>query len=521
VTRRPMTRWLILLAVHACALPAVWALDPSVTIDSGRVRGVAANGVVAFKGIPYAAAPVGPLRWKPPQPAGRWTDVRPASEFGAACPQPPILEKMWGIKYRIAEDCLFINVWTAAGAPSESRPVMFWIHGGAFIAGSSEGPITDGAALARQGAVVVSINYRLGPLRFLALPSLSRESGRGVSGNYGLLDQIAALEWVKRNIRSFGGDPGNVTIFGESAGAGSVAMLMASPLARGLFHKAVMESGVVFIGTIYLNKPSGTVKSAEQTGASRFGDNLAALRAKSADEIINSGGVQSDVFFGAGDYYGPIVDGYVIPDDPEKIFAAGRQAIVPLIVGTNADEGSVFTGALPFASPAAYRAALAVRYGPDADAVFALYPAYLQFQIRPAVTRLLTDSMFLTTARRMARYQAPRNPQTFLYHFTRVSVYAQLYGLGAYHAAEIPYVFDTVDLVSATGVQPKDRELAQAMSAAWLRFAQTGDPNGANLPKWPPYSQSTDQHQEFGNTIRAGSGLHAKAVDLFTKFYER
>jgi para-nitrobenzyl esterase len=494
-----------------------------VSIDSGRVRGVASNGVVAFKGIPYAAPPVGPLRWKPPQAAAQWKDVRAASEFGAACPQPPILEKMWGIKYRTDEDCLFVNVWSAAGAPSEGRPVMFWIHGGAFISGSSEGAATDGGALARQGAVVVSINYRLGPLGFLALPALSRESGRGVSGNYGLLDQIAGLEWVKRNIRVFGGDPGNVTIFGESAGAGSVAMLMASPLARGLFHKAVMQSGVVFIGNLYLNKPSGVVKSAEQTGASRFGDNLGALRAKSADAILNTGGVQSDVFFGAGDYYGPIVDGYVIPDDPENIFGGGRQATVPLMVGTNADEGSVFTGALPFASPAAYRTVLGVRYGSAADAIFALYPAYLQFQIKPAVTRLLTDSMFLTTARRMARYQAPRNPQTFLYHFTRVSVGAQLYGLGAYHAAEIPYVFGTVDLVSVatpTAFQPKDRELAQSMSAAWMRFAQTGDPNGGTLPKWPAYSTQSDPHLEFGTTIRSGSGLHAKAVDLFTKFYE-
>jgi para-nitrobenzyl esterase len=516
-----MTRWLILVfTLVARALPA-WALDPSVTIDAGRVRGVVSNGVVAFKGIPYAAAPVGPLRWKPPQPAAQWKDVRVASEFGAACPQPPILEKMWAIKYRTNEDCLVLNVWTAAGAPSESRPVMFWIHGGAFIAGSSEGAATDGSALARQGIVVVSINYRLGPLGFLALPALSRESssqpgGRVTSGNYGLLDQIAALAWVKRNIRVFGGDPGNVTIFGESAGAGSVAMLMASPLARGLFHKAVMESGVVFIGNVYLNKPAGAVKSAEQTGVSRFGDNLAALRAKTADAILNSGGVQSDVFFGAGDYYGPIVDGYAIPDDPESIFGAGRQASVPLIVGTNADEGSVFTGALPFASAAAYRAGIDVRYGADGGAVFALYPAYLPFQIRPAVTRLLTDSMFLTTARRVARYQSPRNARTYLYHFTRVSVYAQLYGLGAYHAAEIPYVFDTVEASS----QAKDRELAQSMSAAWVRFASTGDPNGGTLPKWPPYTQSTDPHLEFGNSIRAGSALHSKAVDLFTKFYE-
>ena len=508
--------------VLACAASA-WALDSAVSVDSGRIRGTVANGVAAFKGIPYVAPPVGPLRWKPPQPVAAWKDVRSATAFGPACPQPPILEKMWGIKYRTDEDCLGLNVWTAAASPSEMRPVMVWIHGGAFISGSSEGTGTEGPELARQGIVVVSFNYRLGPLGFLALPSLSRESAQGVSGNYGLLDQIAALEWVKRNIRTFGGDPGKVTIFGESAGAGSVCMLVASPLARGLFHGAIMQSGVAFIGNTYLKKASGPVASAEQSGATRFGDDLAALRAKSADAIVNTGGVKADVFFGAGDYYGPIVDGWVIPNDPESIYGAGQQAAVPLLVGTNADEGSVFTGALPFASAQAYRASLGYAYPGIGEQVFALYPAYLPFQIKPAATRLLTDSSFLSTARRMARYQAPRNPRTFQYHFTRSSNFAMLYGYGAYHAAEIPYVFSTIDALLAatpTAYQAKDRELARTMSAAWVRFATTGDPNGVDLPKWSAYTAAADPYLEFGNTIKPGSALHSKAVDLFTKFYE-
>jgi para-nitrobenzyl esterase len=514
-------RWFLWFAL---ALPGC-ALDPAVSIDSGRLSGVASRGVTAFKGIPYAAPPVGALRWKPPQPPQPWSNTRNAADFGAACHQPPILERMWGIKYdRMDEDCLTLNVWSAANTAEDRRPVMFWIHGGAFIAGSSSGLATEGAELARQGVVVVSVNYRLGPFGFLALPELSRESPRQVSGNYGLLDQIAALEWVQRNIRAFGGDPENVTIFGESAGAGSVAWLVASPVAKGLFHKAIAQSGVVFIGSIYLRTPQAGVPSAEQAGAAAFPGSLASLRSKPARDILSAANLQSDVFFGAGAYYGPIVDGWLMPEEPANLYSAGRQAAAPLLVGTNADEGSVFTAALPFQNPLAYRAALRNRYGADADRVFGMYPVYLPFQVKQQTTRLLTDSMFLTSARRLARAQAPLNTQTFLYHFTRVSAYAQLYGLGAYHAAEIPYVFGTVDAIAATlptSYNAKDRELSRAMSGAWARFASTGDPNGGGLLKWPPYTARADPHFEFGDTLRVRSGLRAKEVDFFTAYYEK
>jgi para-nitrobenzyl esterase len=518
LTYKGLQRAFVLLAF---AVPG-FALETTITIDSGRVAGIAANGVVSFKGIPYAAPPTGARRWKPPEPPAPWTNTRQAADFGAACPQPPILEKMWGIKYdRMDEDCLTLNVWSAAPTPDDRRPVLFWIHGGAFIAGSSSGPTTDGAALAAQGVVVVSINYRLGPFGFLALPALSRESPQHASGNYGLLDQIAALGWVKRNVRAFGGDPGNVTIAGESAGAGSVAWLLASPLAKGLFHRAIAESGVVFIGNVYLNKASGATASAEQSGARMFGDDLAALRARSTSAIMAGAKLPDDVFFGAGAYYGPIVDGYVMPEAPETLFGSGRQAAVPLLVGTNADEGTVFVSSVPFVLT--YRLYLRRMYKSAADQVFAWYPAYLPAQVPVASARLLTDSQFLTSARRLARYQAPRNPQTFLYHFTRVSPYAAVYFLGAYHAAELPYVFSTIDLLSrslpAAYDQP-DRDLSRAMSAAWVRFATTGDPNGAGFPKWPPYTAAADPHLEFGTTIRAGSALHSKEVDFFTSFYE-
>ena len=516
------------LTLCAAALRCV-ALDTTVAIDSGRIQGATANGVTSFKGVPYAAPPVGALRWKPPQSVAGWTGVRAATDYGSPCPQPPILERMWGIKYeRQSEDCLVLNVWTTARTPQERHPVMVWIHGGDFIAGSSGGPAatgasTDGSVLARQGVVVVSIEYRLGPFGFLALPSLSRESTKQSSGNYGMLDQIAALEWVKRNIVAFGGDAGNVTIFGESAGAGSVCWLMASPLARGLFQRAIAESAVVFIGAVHLREAVAGAQSAEEAGVKVFGDNLPALRAKSTSEIMAAAKFQDDVFFGPGAYWGPIVDGWAIPEDPAAVFRAGHQAAVALIAGTNADEGSVFTTAFAYSNVLAYRALLSSRYGALSTTVFSLYPAYLNPQVRLSMSHLLTDSLFLTSARRMARAEAPVDAATYLYHFTHVSPYARLYSLGAYHGAEIPYVFGTVDLVNSfvpRAYDNRDHELAQIMSAAWVRFVISGNPNGEGLAKWPAYTAAADPYLEFGDTIRAGTGLHAKAVDTFTAYYE-
>lgn len=519
-----MRRPLIFFALSISA----FALDSTVAIDTGRIAGIATNGVTAYKGIPYAAPPVGDLRWKPPQKPASWTNVRPAGQYGAACWQPPILEKMWGIRYDpMDEDCLTLNVWTAAKTADEKRPVMVWIHGGAFISGSSGGPpsvaaTTDGTALAQQGVVLVSINYRLGPFGFLALPSLSRESPNKASGNYGILDQIAALEWVQRNARVFGGDPGNVTIFGESAGAGSVCTLIASPLAKGLFHQAIMQSGVAFIGSTFLNRNSSIGLSAEQSGLNAFSDNIQGLRSQSASAIMAAAKLQEDVFFGPGVYYGPIVDGWVVPEDLGVIYDAGRQAPVPLLVGTNADEGSVFTAALPYTTVAAYSTGLQARFGKDATKVYTMYPVLLPLQIRGAVSKMLADSTFLLTARRMARAQAPKNPKTFQYYFTRVSSAARLLSLGAYHAAEIPYVFGNIEALSAA--QPRaydqtDRDLAKAMSAAWVRFATTGDPNGPGLPAWTAYTATADPYLEFGSTIKPGAKLRSKEVDFFTSYY--
>jgi para-nitrobenzyl esterase len=331
-----------------------------------------------------------------------------------------------------------------------------------------------------------------------------------------MLDQVAALEWVKRNIGAFGGDAGSVTVFGESAGAGSVCWLMASPLARGLFQHAVAESPVVFIGAVGL-------KTAEQSGVKLFGNNLTTLRAKSTADIMAGAKFQEDVFFGSGSYWGPILDGWLIPEDPAAVFRAHRQAPVALIAGTNADEGSVFTTAFAYSNVLAYRSLLTQRYGSLAAAVFALYPAYLNPQVRPAVTRLVTDSLFVTSVDRMAQAQAPVNPAAYLYRFTRVSPYARLYSLGSYHGAEIPYVFGTVNLVNTLipgAYDARDAGLARSMSAAWVRFASTGNPNGAGLPTWSAWT-AADPYLEFGDTIRPAAGLDANAVRTFTAFYEK
>ena len=458
-----------------------FGMDTTVKLDSGKISGAEASGVVSFKGIPYVAPPTGDLRWRPPHTIAPWAGTRSAKEFGAACPQPPILEHSSHVKFdNLSEDCLTLNVWTAANSSAEHHPVLFWIHGGANIAGS--GSTTDGSALAKQGAVVVTINYRLGPFGFLALPSLSMESSRSTSGNYGLLDQIQALLWVHRNIDKFGGDAQNVTIFGESAGGTDVGWLMCSPLAKGLFHRAIIQSGTVF--------PNFDSRRAvaEEAGQKLYGDNLPALRLRSTVEIMKSAAFQTGFILDRGPSYGPVVDRWVIPENPTLAFESGNQANVPLLVGTNADESSILTENLPFKTVAEYHAYLASHFS---EALFNLYPATDDAQVRAAAARLITDLVFVSPARRLARFHAKVNRKTFMYHFTHSTGSS-----GAFHGSEIPFVFAT-----ASG------DLARFMSAAWIRFATTGDPN------WPAYTVASDQYMEFGDTIKVGSELHKKELD--------
>jgi para-nitrobenzyl esterase len=501
---------------------AATVADLTIRIESGLISGALVGenkDVRAYKGIPYAAPPVGNLRWKPPQPPPTWQGVRQTTEYGPSCPQPDILERAYGIKTGpTSEDCLYLNVWTPAKVGNEKLPVMVWIHGGGYIAGSGSSQVYDGQELARRGIVVVTINYRLGPFGFLAHPLLSKESEHGVSGNYGLLDQIAALLWVKRNIAAFGGDPNNVTIFGESAGAGSVCYLMVSPLAKGLFHRAIAQSGSAFGPNRHLRQSWYGLEPAEKLGerfAERLGcSGLAEMRANSAEQILAKSGADSNFFFSRGDRFSPIVDGWVVPDDPATIFEAGKQHKVPLIVGSNQDEGTIFTASMPQMGIEQYKAIIRTLYGEHADQVFALYRADRDDQVRKALSQLIGDSAFIANARYFARVHG-RASKAFLYHFTRVRPDSRGAALGAFHGSEIAYAFGNIKVLGAHDDQ--DRALAQMMSSYWTQFARTGDPNAKGLPHWPAYDPKADRHIELGDAVSTKSGLRKEACDLFEK----
>ncbi|MHB9107125.1 MAG: carboxylesterase/lipase family protein [Armatimonadota bacterium] len=465
-----------------------------------------------YRGIPFAAPPLGNLRWKPPQPVAPWEGVRDCTAFGLACPQPQ--QALMPIKADAqSEDCLFLNVWTPAKTVADRLPVMVWIHGGGCTTGAGSLAMYDGTNLARQGVVVVTINYRLGPFGFFAHPLLSAESPRGVSGNYGFLDQIAALQWVRDNIAAFGGDPGCVTIFGESAGSASVARLLISPLAQGLFHRAIAESGGIGRSR-HLREHWGS-KPMEQVGeeiARALGcTDLAALRAKTAEELLQASNPAQGLF-GQGNKFRWVVDGWAIPDDPGLLYAAGKFSDVPLLIGTNANEGSVFLAQLPNLTPATYRMTVGALFGADADAVLKLFPAERDEGVRPAMERLTTVFAFVADARAIARMKSRGQEQAYLYHFTRVPPALRTRGLGAAHGMEIPYVFNNLPRF----MSQEDKQLAAAMSACWVQFAKTGNPNAPGLPAWPAYD-AADRYLEFGDAITVKSGLYQEACDLYDR----
>lgn len=514
---------LVLVPVPAILSATTSGLETIVKTETGLVSG-SGVAVRSYKGIPYAAPPTGELRWKPPQPAKPWNNIRAARDFVPNCPQPPLFAA--GAP---REDCLGLNIWTPA-ARTGPLPVMVWIHGGGFIIGSSSQSVYDGEPLASQGAVVVSFNYRMGMLGFLAHPALSKESPRGVSGNYGLLDMVAALQWVKRNIAAFGGDPGNVTIFGESAGGTAVLLLMVMPDAKGLFHKAIAQSPA-WIGHAWsrIKDPSSGRIAAEAFGA-KLGPDIGALRAKSMDEImqldkLDMTGAASE----RGEAFLPVVDGAVIPGDPASLFAAGKFHAVPLIVGTNADEGTLMGGP-PVRTMDALRSYVEKMFPGRAPVVHAAYPANTDPEARAAATGMYGDWMFLYGARLALRAAAKANPKTFQYHFTRVNGVGRRVQWGSYHASEIPYVFATLpdspyarasplfgDFSAAPGdYTGQDAALARAMSAAWVRFAKTGDPNGPSLPTWPAFG-SSEAFLEFGDRIAPGAALRKNRLDALAE----
>jgi len=518
-------RWVLkpMAVVFALTLLHGQAPDPvqaTVHTQSGPVRGRGTD-VLVFKGIPYAAPPTGERRWRPPAAAKPWTDVRDSTQFGPRCPGTlPTRSPAFGSDAPASEDCLTLNVWTAAKSSDDRLPVMVWIHGGGFTAGSATLPRLDGTNLARRGVVVVTFHYRLGALGFLAHPALSRESEHHVSGNYGLLDQIAALRWVRANVVAFGGNPENVTLFGSSAGASSQAFLMVSPLARGLFHRAIAQSlGSTAAGPKpRLRVPYYGFAAAEANGLS-IAQDIATLRALSADEVLARMPNQTEglgsIF---GRIYAPLVDGYVVPDDPAVLMGTNNQARVPLLTGHNADEGLFFARDLP-KTVEDYRAFVRARF-PAAfvDAVLARYPAATDAEVSVAAPLLDGESRLVAPTVLTAR-AVSKLSDVYMYRFSRVAPSSRAAWGGAAHTSEVPYVFDNTN-ENTSQFDGIDRTVSRAMADAWVQFAKTGNPNGGALPQWPLYHSPDYRVLDFGDTVTLRSNARSPEIDFFQRVFE-
>ena len=479
---------------------------PVVHTSAGAVAGV--DGAVrVFKGIPYAAPPLGMLRWRAPQPPRPWTGVRDASHFGDDCMQVPYVIPTG---QEVSEDCLTLSIWTPERDGGPKRPVLVYLYGGGFIGGSVAYPLYDATKLASHGAVVVSVSYRVGIFGFLAHPQLTAESPHHASGNYGLLDQIAALQWVQQNIAAFGGDPARVTVFGESAGAVSIAMLMTAPLARGLFARAALFSPDVM--------RLATLPEAEASGA-RLAPDLARLRAMSAAELVKH---NLDFFpqprhrLMTMSFPAPIVDGYVLPVQPRDPFTDGTVRPLPLLLGTAAIEGRMFSE--PH-SLAAYQEWLRGAFGPLADNLQRLNPAADDAAATTAAAAVLGDAMFGDSARLIARGVAAHPTQIFVYLFSRSAGGAPQ---PATHSEVLPYLFGTLDRPSFLKHLPADAidlQLSASLQQYLTRFAANGDPNGPGLPRWPAYERSTEPYLEFGSEIRPGAAYRRAQLDALEPFY--
>ncbi len=513
-------------AINAVAISLVlggWvvsaaAIEEPVQLDSGLISGVAGtdSAVRVFRGIPYAKPPVGMLRWHEPQPAEPWKGVRKADEFGAICTQisrapanaPAIPNRM-----EMSENCLVLNVWTAAQSASDGRPVMVWIHPGGYQTGSGSTPGFDGEALAKKGVVLVTINYRLGVLGFFSHPELTKESEHHASGNYALMDQVAALRWVRKNIAGFGGDPNRVTIFGDSAGSSSIANLMASPQAKGLFQRAIGESGA-WMGLSLA--PERTLAEAEQAGV-KLAEEVNApafdrFRALPAQTLVK-----------AGRGGGPVIDGWFLPEDVGTIFAQHQQNDVPLLLGSNKDEGTFF---LRPTTAAKFVERSRARFGDQADAFLKLYPAGSDEEANASQLAAFRDELaFVMRVWARAQTKTGRS-KAYLYYFTHdppppaTATARGGFGSGATHGAEAQYVFQ--NLLPPRAWTDLDHKVSDMLSSYWVNFATTGNPNGKGLPEWPAFDdRKNDQPMVLGDEAQVGPAPDSAQLAFFQSVYEK
>lgn len=485
------------------------ALSGEVRVAEGQLSGVAGRNtaITVFRGVPFAAPPVGDLRWRPPQPAAAWTGDRAADTFQASCVQDIVdVRPPWTYEFmahgQVGEDCLYLNIWTPARLTDERRPVLVYIHGGANTEGSGSVPAYDGEGLASRGLVVVTINYRLGVFGFFAHPELTRESPHGASGNYGLLDQIAAVRWVHENIGAFGGDPDRITVAGQSAGASAVHNLTASPLARGRFHRAIAQSGSS-LNTLSGGRPLAAAEAdGARFAAARGAASLAELRAMSADQVFarvpsspGNAGAPTAPF-----RWGPVVDGYALPLSVGETFAAGRQNDVVTMTGINADENGA--SPQPNVTAESFARMARERYGDQAEAFLALYAAATDDQAGAAANTSARDlartNMYLWALERAKTAKTP----AYTYYWTHPLPGPEIDRYGAFHTSEVPYLLNTLSM-SPRPFTAVDYRVADLFSTYIVNFALTGDPNNAGLPRWDPVAAEDRQTFEIGE--RAGA----------------
>ncbi len=510
------------VAVELLILPLLLLLGSAgfaetVKVEGGLLQGPIEDGLQVSRGLPYAAPPIGDLRWRPPQPAPKWEGVRAADHFARACIQTNAAIANLPAP---GEDCLYLNVWTPAKSAGDKLPVLVWIHGGGFVAGTPAEQLYHGEWLAKKGVVFVSVAYRLGVFGFLADPELSAESPHHVSGNYGILDMIAGLKWVQKNISAFGGDPRNVTIHGESAGAAAVSILCASPLAKGLFRAAIAESGGTF-GPVRADASFGEsepLASAEKRTVDWLSSvgvpNIAALRKLPAEKL------QTMIPHQFG-WARPNMDGWVIAGDQYKLYESDQYNDVPVLTGYNSDEGLLFGNPK---SQEAYVQSVRERYQQFADKILAVYPGGETAAEKWTARNLMRDSAFGWNAWTWARLQTKTaKSKVFLYYFAEpaeLPAGAEPGAYGARHASELPYVFRQLTEHDRPAPTPKDEALSDMMRTYWTNFVKTGDPNGAGLPKWPAYNGAKPEVLHIkAESTKAGPVVNENGLKVLDEYF--